>query len=131
MLITIDLNQKSLCRKCPYLLRYFSDGKRFRQSKPEYPQKQPTQPSGQRGRPGILLQAATDWLYEYLKEGPKPSGNKNNPVRNTIFGDAEAHGLTCCTVWNAARRIGIRKEKIDRCWYWSLPTETSDASKTN
>ena len=126
MFITVDLDEKSPCRTCPHLLRKFSDGQPSRRSDSEHLEKQPSQPSGRRGRPGILSQAAVEWLREYLKGGPKPIGNRNGPsIPGTLFGDAFLHGLKCGTVWDAASKIGVRKERIDKRWYWSLPTENN------
>ena len=71
------------------------------------------------------------WLKEYLQDGPKPSGNKNATVPQGMFGDALTAGFKYATVSRAAKILGVRKEKIDRRWYWSLPTKKSDASKTN
>ena len=84
---------------------------------------QQNQPSGGRRRSSVKTKEAEDWLREYLKDGPKPSGNKNNPAPDTVFGDAIANGLKRGTVWDAADRIGVYKEKeaISRRWLWSLP----------
>ena len=95
------------------------------------------QPSGNgRGRPNVKTKEAEDWLREYLKDGAKPSGNKNKPEPGTIFGDAVAAGLKCGTVWDAADRIGVYKEKeaFSKRWMWSLPdfgeTETGESEET-
>ena len=127
MLITIDLNQISPCRNCPHLLQMLSGG----QPAPKQPQKPSANLRGRRGRPDSIVQAAVEWLKEYLKDGPKPSGNKNAAVPEGMFGDARTAGFTYATINRAATTLGVHKEKIDRRYYWSLPAETSVASETN
>ena len=73
--------------------------------------------------PDFVFQAAVKWLMEYLKDGPKPVGNKNNPESGTVFGDADVAGFKCSTIWRSSKILGTQKKKIDRRWYWSLPTE--------
>ena len=78
-----------------------------------------------RGRPNVKTKEAEDWLREYLKDGEKLAGNKNNPEPGTIFGDAIAHGLKCGTVWDASKKIGVHREQeaLSKRWIWSLPKE--------
>jgi len=92
---------------------------------PVTPKKSPSRS----GRPGILSQSAVEWLREYLKDGPKPAGNKNNPMSGTLYGDAIASGFKCSTVWRAAQILNVRKEKLENRWYWALPTENGPRSK--
>jgi len=97
-------------------------------------------PSGNgRGRPNIHIHTdqAVEWLLEYLKEGGKPSGNKNDPKPETIFGDAVADGIKCSTVWLAAEELGVRKykEQFSKRWMWELPendvSTEPDSQKTS
>ena len=79
-----------------------------------------------RGRPNIKAKEAENWLREYLKDGPKPSGNRDNPEADTVFGDAFAAGFSKTTLWRAADALEIVKEKdtLFKRWMWSLPKES-------
>ena len=67
--------------------------------------------------------AAVGWLRAYLQDGPKPSGNKDNPISGTVIGDAIATGFTYTTIGRAADELGIHKGKIGKRWYWALPPD--------
>jgi hypothetical protein len=96
------------------------------------------QPSGGRGRPNVKTKEAEDWLREYLKDEPKPSGNRHakEPEHGTVFGDAVAAGFKCATIWNASEALGVHREKdaSSKRWIWSLPgsgeTETAETGET-
>ena len=95
-------------------------------------------PSGNgRGRPKMVNEQAVEWLFEYLKDGPKPSGNKNDPTPGTVFGDAKEQGFKCNTIWRAAEELGIckRQEQFSKRWMWSLPeidvSSETDITKTS
>jgi len=81
------------------------------------------QPSGGRGRPNVKAKEAEDWLREYLKDGAKPSGNRDNPEPGTVFADAAEAGFSKSTLWRAADALGVVKEKetFSKRWMWSLP----------
>jgi len=70
-----------------------------------------------------------EWLWKYLKDGSKPSGNKNSLMPGTLYSDALACGFKCSTVRRAAQILNVRKEKIEKRWYWSLPTEAGNAMR--
>jgi hypothetical protein len=96
------------------------------------------QPSGGRGRPNVKTKEAEDWLREYLKDGPKPSGNRHakESERETVFGDAEAAGFKHTTIWRASDDLGVikKREASSNRWIWSLPesgeTETAETGET-
>ena len=76
-----------------------------------------------RGRPNVKTKEAEDWLREYLKDGPKLSGNQNDPEPGTMFADAYGTGFSKSTIWRASKNLDVVK-KIDassKCWIWSLP----------
>jgi len=83
-------------------------------------------PSSGRGRPNVKAKEAEEWLREYLKDGPKPSGPIQNPEPGTVFGDAEAVGIKYRTLRRAADDLEIRKvkETVSGRWIWLLPEES-------
>ena len=85
-------------------------------------QTQPARGGKGRGRPSVVSEQAIDWLFEYLKDGPKPSGNNKEPKPGTVFGDAVENGFKCNTIWRVADEIGIHKhrEPLSKQWMWSL-----------
>lgn len=93
----------------------------------DYQRKFQNPKSGERS--GNKVAAAIDWLLEYLEDGPKPSGNKNDPKPETVFGDALKKGFKVNTVWRAADELGVRKakEEFSKRWIWSLPCDTEVA----
>ena len=112
------------CKKCPHLLRRDFDGVPYwRCGLP----KEKAQPGRQRGRPREVGDTAKEWLCEYLKDGPKPCGNKKAPKPGTVFGDALAEGFKCNTIWRASVALGIRKRKDNATgkWMWALPQSDS------
>ena len=78
---------------------------------------------GGRGRSSVLTEQAVEWLFEYLKDGPRPSGNKNDLQPETVFGDAKECGFKCNTIWRAAETLNVckRQEPFSKRWMWELP----------
>ena len=118
-----DIFQKMPCDDCPHRIQVLGRPSVLRKSMFPGP---PVESSGGRGRPDTLSQAAVKWLGDYLK-GPKPAGNRHAKKleSRTVFGDAGLAGFKSGTIWNAAQVLGVRKEKIGKRWYWSLPTENN------
>lgn len=67
------------------------------------------------------LDAAVRWLWRYLKNGPKPCGNRIHPKPNTVHGDGVQAGHAGMTIRNASDKLKVRKKKVDNRWHWSLP----------
>lgn len=70
---------------------------------------------------GPKLDIAVRWLRQYLRDGPKPCGDRFKPKIGTVYGDGILRDIAGMTVRRAAEELKVRREKIGRCWYWSLP----------
>jgi len=65
-----------------------------------------------------------EWLYSYLKDGPKHSGDKNDSAdADTVFAAAKRLKFGRNSVYDAAKNLGIIKRKLGLLdkWVWELP----------
>jgi putative DNA primase/helicase len=81
------------------------------------------QKSEVRGRPPESITVAKAWLREYLKDGPKPSGE-------VIKAAKELQNLGSRTVEKAKAELGVLSGKDGKAWLWSLPQQ-KDAINLN
>lgn len=76
-----------------------------------------------REKPGpkpVQLEAAVEWLRDYLGEGPQKSSE--------IFADGRDHGHAKDTLYKAKDQLRIVLRKLGSVWTWRLPDEPEATS---
>lgn len=67
------------------------------------------------------LDSAVHWLWHYLKDGPKPCGHRRHHRPGTVYGDGVQAGHAGMTVRTASDELKVKRKKVGKLWYWSLP----------
>jgi hypothetical protein len=78
-----------------------------------------------RGRPRQSLGDIEEWLYLFLKDGPKPCGDRDDSKdADTVFGQAKARKFARDKVYEAAKNLHVVKRKpgVADKWIWELPS---------
>ncbi len=68
------------------------------------------------------IKQAMTWLRMELMSGPRPASEMEKL--------AEAKGFTSATMYKARRRAGVRSERKDNQWVWSLAAQRKLAAKS-
>ena len=82
-----------------------------------------------KGRKPEQLNEAMTWLEEFLRDGCKPVGSRNNPAEGTVYYEAKQKGISACTLQRAEKELGIRKHREGYAYFWNLPTGDLGASE--
>jgi hypothetical protein len=67
---------------------------------------------------------AEEWLYHFLKDGPKSCGHRDDSAdSDTIFGHAKRLKFGVNGIYDAAKSLNVLKRKIGFAgqWVWELP----------
>lgn len=73
---------------------------------------------------GPKLDPAVRWLWQYLRNDPKPCGNRFKPTPGTVYGDGIHKGIAGMTIRRAADELKVQREKVGKHWYWSLSEDS-------
>jgi len=78
-----------------------------------------------KSKPGFKpekTEACMAWLRDFLANGPQPAGDHEIAEPGTVFGESKGK-YHYNTVYEAAKRLGVRKPKQGRKSYWELASQ--------
>ena len=77
-----------------------------------------------KGRKPVDVLKVEEWLHDFLKDGEKRCGNKNDSSEaDSVFGGAKQMKFSRDRIYEAAKRLNVikRKNSLDGQWWWQLP----------
>jgi len=77
-----------------------------------------------KGRKPVDVLKVEEWLHDFLKDGEKRCGNKNDqPEVDSVFGGGKRMKFSRDRIYEAAKRLNVikRKNSVDGQWWWQLP----------